>query len=310
MATATGKISSRWWLIGLGGLGGTLGFLSAWRRARTLVEPVIETRLHVVGKRGVVEASPKGLARAAGVSLEQYALASAMQSEEYDDRGRLAVGRAAWNAAKGKRSRILKLLLPHGKLGQQGIASSYAATSKPPTARTLDLAAAIIENRVPDFVEGAVQWDAPATQDRLHALWLKDPLAYPKYQFDSRQIAQQREAGGARMVLVPGVPRTRFWTYQQVSLSGEGRVPRMFQYTAYRLPTNADLDEIHACNLSSDQVLSGFVYTIVGKGITNRENIRDIVVSIDLLNKRHPDARYQVALEKAKKLIPYSPKLA
>jgi len=220
MATATGKIVPRWWLIGLGGLGGTLGLLSFWRRARiapvieSLTTPVIETRLHVVNKRGVVEANAKGLAAVAGVSLEQYALASAMQSEEHDDAGRLAVGRAIWNASKGKRSRILKLLLPHGKLGEQGIVSSYAATSKPPTARTLDLAAAIIEGRVPDYLDGAVQWDAPAAQDAMHEKWKKDPQAHPKYRYDSKQIAEQREAGGARMVRVSGVPHTRFWTYK------------------------------------------------------------------------------------------------
>lgn len=203
------------WLEMISG-GALLGLgLSALRKR--YLEPVIETRLHVVNKRGIVEADPRGLAAVASVSLEQYALASAMQSEEHDDRGRLAVGRAIWNASRGKRSRILKLLLPYGKLGQQGIVSPYAATSNPPTARTLDLAAAIMDGRVPDFVEGAVQWDAPAAQDAMHAKWLKDPKAHPKYRYDSKQIAEQREAGGARMVRVPGVPHTRFWTYAKVA---------------------------------------------------------------------------------------------
>jgi hypothetical protein len=222
MATATGQTASRWWLIGLGGLGGTLGLLSLWRRAgiapavESMVEPIIETRLHVVNDRGVVEADPKGLAAVAGVSLEQYALASAMQSEEKTDRGRLAVGRAIWNACKGKRSKLLKLLLPHGRLGAQTV-NPYAATSKPPTARTLDLAAAVIEGRVPDFVAGAVQWDAPKAQDRNHEKYLRDPKRWPKYRYNSEMIAERRIAGGARMVVLPDVPETRFWTYARAA---------------------------------------------------------------------------------------------
>lgn len=82
-------------------------------------------------------------------------------------------------------------------------------------------------------------------------------------------------------------------------------VPNIFSYTAYRIPTEADLDDIHRCNLSSDQVLSGFVYTLVGKGIQSEKNIRAIVASIALLNQKHPDDRYRTALAKARKLAPY-----
>ena len=38
----------------------------------------------------------------------------------------------------------------------------YASTRLPPTTKTLRLAAAIIEGRVPDMAHGAIQWDAPA----------------------------------------------------------------------------------------------------------------------------------------------------
>lgn len=87
--------------------------------------------------------------------------------------------------------------------------------------------------------------------------------------------------------------------------SKDKREPDIFQYTAYRLPSESDLDDIHSCNLSSDQVLSGFVYTLVGKGVTTKKNIQDIITSIDRLNRRHPDRRYQIALAKAKKLVAY-----
>jgi len=173
--------------------------------------PTVETRPHVPGPDGVVVASPAGLARAAGVDLDVYALASAMQSEEKTDRGRLAIGRAVWNAVGGRRGRLVGKLLPSGRLGTQ-LVNPYAATHVPPTARTLGLALAVVEGRVPDFVERAVQWDAPALQDRHHALYLRDPARYPKYRWSAADVAARRVRDGARQVTVPGVPDTRFWS--------------------------------------------------------------------------------------------------
>jgi hypothetical protein len=172
----------------------------------------IETRLHVPNAHGIVEADPAGLAFAAGAPLDQYALASAMQSEEKTDTGRLAVGRATWNAAKQDRRGIIGLLLPHGHFASQE-SGQYASTRLPPTARTLGLAAAIIEGRVPDMVHGAVQWDAPRLQDRMHQLHLQDPKRYPHYRFSSADISQRRKAAGAHEIRVPGVAETRFWSY-------------------------------------------------------------------------------------------------
>ena len=135
-----------------------------------------------------------------------------MQSEEKTDTGRLAVGRATWNAAKQDRRWIIGLLLPHGHFASQE-SGQYASTRLPPTARTLGLAAAIIDGRVPDMVHGAVQWDAPETQDRLHSLYLKDPRKHPHYKHSSAEIAKRRKSKGAHEIRVPGVPETRFWSY-------------------------------------------------------------------------------------------------
>jgi len=177
-----------------------------------LVSSVLpERRLHVADRRGVVWADPSGLARAAGVPLDVYALASCMQSEESTDRGRLAVGRAAWNAVRGRRDKIVPLLLSSGHLGSQTV-NPYASTSRPPTSRTLALAGAVAEGRVPDFVDGATQWDNPELQDRLHALYLANPRKYPKYRRSSEDVAARRRDAGAREVRVPGVEKTRFWT--------------------------------------------------------------------------------------------------
>ena len=190
--------------IGLGAGAGVLGLILL-RRA---FSP--EYRLHVAGPDGRVAARPAGLAWAAGVSLPAYVLASMMQSEEKTDRGRLAVGRAAWNAGHQDPDKIIRKLIPEGYMGSQ-LVNSYASTARPPTARTLQLAQTILEGRVPDFVLGAVQWDAPAVQDAHHALYLSDPDRYPKYRYSSEDIAKRRVAAGMSEVWVPGVPATRFW---------------------------------------------------------------------------------------------------
>lgn len=188
-----------------------LGAVASAGLLRLLLPPV-ETRPHVVGPSGHVEASPRGLARASGFNLDVYVLASAMQSEENSDKGRLAVGRAVLNAVRGRREKIVKLLIPTGRLGTQ-LVNPYSATDRGPTVKTLLLAQALVDGRVPDFLESSVQWDAPAAQDRRHQLYLREPWKYPKYRFSSEDIAHRRRSAGAREVRVPGVPHTRFWTY-------------------------------------------------------------------------------------------------
>lgn len=194
-----------WWAAGVGGTLG-LALLSRFIVPR----PAVEYRLHAVGPDGLVEADPEGLARAAGTDLATYALASAMQSEEGTDLGRLAVGRAVWNAVGKDASRVFAKLCPRGRLGSQAV-NGYADTRLPPTARTLLLAREVLAGRVPDVVEGATQWDAPAAQDRAYANYVRDPSRYPKRR-SSAEVAERRRADGMREVRVPGVASTRFWT--------------------------------------------------------------------------------------------------
>lgn len=206
LPAARSKSSENRWIAVAGAVAVGCGML------RLVRELKVETRLHAVGPDGLVDASPEGLAFAAGASLPVYALASAMQSEEHDDRGRLAVGRSIWNKVRGRADRIFRTLCPTGRFGSQTV-NPYAATSRGPTSRTLELAKAIAEGRVPDFVDGAVQWDAPAAQDRHHQLYLQDPVRYRKYRWSSADVARKRTDGGAREVRVAGVPLTRFWSY-------------------------------------------------------------------------------------------------
>lgn len=213
MISGTDKAeNSKWWLLGLGATAAVgLAAALSGSRYRKPAERLIEARAHVVNDAGLVEADPEGLARGAQVPLDQYVLAAAMQSEERSDRARLAIGRTIWNKVRQDRRRLVPLLIPSGRLASQTV-NPYAATGEAPTARTLELAATILEGRVPDFVEGATQWDAPKTQDRLYQLYLKDPKRYRKYRFNSKEIAQKRVAAGKREVNLAGVPNTRFWT--------------------------------------------------------------------------------------------------
>jgi hypothetical protein len=178
-----------------------------------------ETRPHVLNDRKFVDARPSGLADAAGVTLEVYALASCMQSEESRRPGQVAVGWAVRNYCRRHRCSVADQLLKsvshgrrrasHGHFASQEAAGKWASTAKPPTAGTLVLAQEILADRprVPDPTGGASSWDSPALQDRKHA---EDPATYPK---DSRQVAADREAAGGVAVRVPGVPGTRFWRF-------------------------------------------------------------------------------------------------
>jgi hypothetical protein len=178
-----------------------------------------ETRPHVLNSRKFVDARPSGLADAAGVTLEVYALASCMQSEESRRPGQVAVGWAVRNYCRRHRCGVADQLLKsvrrgrrypsHGHFASQEAPGKWASTARAPTAGTLALAREILSERprVPDPTGGATSWDSPDLQDKMHAL---DPATYPK---DSRQVAADREAAGGVAVAVPGVPGTRFWRF-------------------------------------------------------------------------------------------------
>ena len=182
----------------------------------------MDTRLHILNQQSFVDADPASLAREAGVPLDVYALASCMQSEEGSTEGRLAVGCAARNYFRHARQSPAAVLLRRadkhtgkrlpgdGHFGRQK--SRYASTSYPPTATTLILAANLLADPSPfeDATHGAVQWDAPEAQDRLHA---KDPANNKP----STEIAEIRRRAGAHMIKVENVPSTRFWAYGATS---------------------------------------------------------------------------------------------
>ena len=75
--------------------------------------------------------------------------------------------------------------------------------------------------------------------------------------------------------------------------------PSIFQYTLYRLPTEAELDEFEKYpELTADEIVNGFCYTIIGRGITSAKNIETIKDCMRMLIDKYPgDSRYPEALE-------------
>jgi len=77
--------------------------------------------------------------------------------------------------------------------------------------------------------------------------------------------------------------------------------PKLFTYTAYRLPNKEDLIDIDNCKLTSDKIIEGFGYTIVGRGILGSKQKKDIIQSIQMLGDMFPtNKEYKKALETVK----------
>lgn len=79
--------------------------------------------------------------------------------------------------------------------------------------------------------------------------------------------------------------------------------PKIFTYTAYRLPNTEDIDEINNAKLSAKEIFDGFSYTLIGRGILSNETKSKIVEAISMLINSNPEnLEYQKALEMAKSM--------
>jgi hypothetical protein len=77
----------------------------------------------------------------------------------------------------------------------------------------------------------------------------------------------------------------------------ESRTPEMFSRTHYRLPTEEDLIDIDSCRLSPKQIVDGFSYTIIGRGMRSAENTIMIATSLGMLYAMFPKPEYKKAIE-------------
>jgi hypothetical protein len=169
----------------------------------------------VCGKDGVVDFDPGILAHQAGATLEAYALARMISSEEgnADPITKAAIALVAVNYAARVDRDVASLLLraknpAHtGYFGTQrdideGSANfngsdRYASTALDPYAGDLQIAEGVLDGTIEDFTGGAIQFD------RINAF--KTPA-------DAARTAQNRIAEGRTQVAVAGAdPKLRFW---------------------------------------------------------------------------------------------------
>lgn len=80
-------------------------------------------------------------------------------------------------------------------------------------------------------------------------------------------------------------------------------LPSIFTRTYYALPTKEQIEEFkNYQDLSVDDIVQGFGYTIVGRGVNSPDNCQKIVQSIEMLANQYPERKvYKEALVKAKR---------
>jgi hypothetical protein len=82
----------------------------------------------------------------------------------------------------------------------------------------------------------------------------------------------------------------------------KSNLPSIFTRTYYALPTTEQVEEFEKYpNLTAEEIVQGFGYTIVGRGVNSPENSKKIIESIRMLVDRYPDREeYKEALAQAK----------
>ena len=79
--------------------------------------------------------------------------------------------------------------------------------------------------------------------------------------------------------------------------------PSIFEETIYRLPTTEELNEVNNFNLTSEQIIQGLSYTIVGRGIMDSVKKDRIIESISKLIELYlNNQNYKLALENAREI--------
>jgi hypothetical protein len=79
--------------------------------------------------------------------------------------------------------------------------------------------------------------------------------------------------------------------------------PKIFTYTAYRLPNQEDIKEINDSNLSGKEIFNGLSYTLIGRGILSTETKNKIIEAINMLIESNPNnEEFKKALVMAKNL--------
>lgn len=130
---------------------------------------------------------------------EVYALARAIGSEEPRSPALIqeAVGFAVRNHARNLKRTIERTVAPNGWGSQEG--GGYVTTRLEPTARHLEIAAAVLAPGAMDITGGATHFDRPKVQRAAIR------SGRPGYKTPPEEVARRRVAGGLEMVVLPGV---------------------------------------------------------------------------------------------------------
>jgi len=182
--------------------------LVPWRTSRRTGK--VERRTEVVQHLPELVAAA-GMVLGRKVAPEAFALAAMAASEARQDLAKVAIMHAAITRAGGAGGRLIALLAPGGRLGSQH--GRYASTRVAPTVRDVELAEAVLAGRLANPVPGAVQWDSPATQDRLAASGAPGYVNKDGSLRDREHVAAVRRAEGKEAVALPGIPEDeiRLW---------------------------------------------------------------------------------------------------
>lgn len=135
------------------------------------------------------------------------ALGRMINSENPRDVRIVQVG-IAWtakNEAARRHISVASLLMPNGLPGPQS--GRYASTVNPSSQSSRAIAFDVLSGKEEDPTGGAIQFDAPHTQDLLYA--------QGRYSKDAAAVAASRMAEGKEVVYLPGVDPNymRWWRY-------------------------------------------------------------------------------------------------
>ena len=163
---------------------------------------------------GVNPADPGELAAAAGLTLDEYALARMVNGEAggVPVAGQVGVAWACRTFAERKRKpqSVAALLLHSAGAGNGYFGSQnqgrYATTAKDPTPASIRVATSVLAGDELDPTGGADQWDSPWS-------YTANVKTGESAADKAARVAQDREDAGKVLVLVDGVPERhlRFW---------------------------------------------------------------------------------------------------
>lgn len=126
---------------------------------------------------GLVHAAPQDLADAAGLDVDSYALARALESEQGSepDAHMVAVAWAIRNYASERQRSVFEVVTAGGNgagfFGAQGAkaGTKYVSTAHDPHQRAVTIAVHVLSSETPDPTGGATHFYSPGLQDKLYA---------------------------------------------------------------------------------------------------------------------------------------------